>query len=308
MARRENIALNKPTHQSNVYVSNDKKYGEATFHSSNAVDGLKTNFSAFGGQCVISHVRQRTATWWVDLTSIHSIHDIRIYYRTDNAPWNASNGYTARFLGFYIYVSNTTNTEDGHLCFHDTNYTRSTIPAVANIPCPVHGQYVIYFNKRPQDSSNAGQFSKDAHNELCEVEVYGCNKTGYYGRTCSLPCPDTDCRYCHIKTGACQGCKPGYQGHQCELHCSYKSYGEACKKKCGNCSDGMTCHHINGRCANGCDFGVYGNKCKTPCPVGWHGKNCSDRCRNCDKCDRFTGQCTSPCHVGWKGATCNEGF
>ncbi|XP_061165546.1 uncharacterized protein LOC133174437 [Saccostrea echinata] len=302
----DNLALEKPTYQSHPYFS--PKHESTTFDSSNAVDGLKNDLSAFGGQCVVSADKFKTATWWVNFTSIRSIHDIRIYYRTDNAEWGASNGYTSRFLGFYIYVSNTTNIEDGHLCFHDTNYTRSTIPAVVNITCPVHGQYVIYFNKRPQRilSSYSAQFYQYAHNELCEVEVYGCNKPGYYGPTCSSPCRDTNCRYCHIETGACQGCQPGYQGHQCELPCSYKFYGEACEKKCGNCSDGVTCHHINGRCANGCDVGVYGNKCKTPCPDGWHGKNCSDRCRNCDKCDRFAGQCASPCHVGWKGTTCNE--
>ena len=34
-------------------------------------------------------------------------------------------------------------------------------------------------------------------------------------------CPDPNCRYCHIETGACQGCKPGYRGNQCELGWSY---------------------------------------------------------------------------------------
>ncbi|XP_061195014.1 multiple epidermal growth factor-like domains protein 10 isoform X2 [Saccostrea echinata] len=300
----ENVALNKPTEQSNEYRSST--FGGDIFDSSNAVDGLKTNLSALGGQCAISGYRYRSATWWVNLTSIHSIHYIRIYYRTDNVPWGASNGYTTRFLGFYIYISNTTNIEDGHLCFHDTIYNRSTIPAVVNITCPIHGQYVIYFNKRPQESPYADQFSIDAHNELCEVEVYGCNKTGHYGPTCSLPCPDTNCRYCHIETGACQGCRPGYQGHRCELPCKKHFYGEVCKEKCGNCSDGVTCHHVNGKCTNGCDFGVYEDKCKTTCPVGWHGKNCSDKCSNCDTCDRITGQCTSQCHVGWKGKTCRE--
>ena len=44
----------------------------------------------------------------------------------------------------------------------------------------------------------------------------GCPTPGFYGVSCSIPCPDPNCRYCHIETGVCLGCKPGYQGHQCE--------------------------------------------------------------------------------------------
>uniref|UniRef100_A0A8W8MSS1 Uncharacterized protein n=1 Tax=Magallana gigas TaxID=29159 RepID=A0A8W8MSS1_MAGGI len=45
----------------------------------------------------------------------------------------------------------------------------------------------------------------------------GCPTTGYYGLNCSVPCPDVNCQYCHIETGTCQGCKPGYKGHRCDL-------------------------------------------------------------------------------------------
>ncbi|XP_061194970.1 multiple epidermal growth factor-like domains protein 10 [Saccostrea echinata] len=257
----ENLALRKPTYQSQPYFS--PNHGSATFASSNAVDGLKNDRSAFGGQCAISADGHYTATWWVNLTSIHSIHDIRIYYRTDNAQWGASNSYTSRFLGFFVYASNTTNIRDGHLCFHDTKYTKATIPAVANITCLVHGQYIIYFNKRPQNSPNADQFYPYAHTELCEVEIYGCNNTGYYGPTCSLPCPDSNCRYCHIETGACQGCKPGYKGHQCELPCDGGRYGQDCGQRCGACLGYKQCHHINGSCLKGCDTGYGGELCQT---------------------------------------------
>ncbi|XP_061194962.1 uncharacterized protein LOC133203133 [Saccostrea echinata] len=229
----ENIVLNKPTHQSNAYMS--AVYAPATFDSSNAVDGLKTNLSALRGQCAILGDGQKSAIRWVNLTSVHSIHDIRIYYRTDNVPWGHSNGHTARILGFYVYVSNTTDRQDDYLCFHDTNYTRADIPAVIDILCPVHGQFVIYYNERPQNSSYHTQYSQDAHADLCEVEVNGCKKTGYYGSNCSLPCPDTNCRYCHIETGACQGCKPGYQGHQCKIQCDNRSYGYYCLENCGAC-------------------------------------------------------------------------
>lgn len=39
-----------------------------------------------------------------------------------------NNIFTARFLGFSVYVSNTTSKEDGVLCFRDTIYTSTTIP------------------------------------------------------------------------------------------------------------------------------------------------------------------------------------
>ena len=45
----------------------------------------------------------------------------------------------------------------------------------------------------------------------------GCPATGFFGYNCSIPCPDVNCQYCHIETGTCQGCKPGYQGYHCEL-------------------------------------------------------------------------------------------
>ena len=47
-------------------------------------------------------------------------------------------------------------------------------------------------------------------------EIKGCSIPGYYGVNCSTPCPDPNCRYCHIENGTCQGCKPGYQGIRCE--------------------------------------------------------------------------------------------
>ncbi|XP_061165618.1 uncharacterized protein LOC133174522 [Saccostrea echinata] len=254
----DNVALNKPTWQSNQY-----NVGDSTFDSSNAVDGQKSDLSAWGGHCTVSADYQRTATWWVNLQSIYSIRNIRIYYRTDNAAWDSSNGYTARFLGFSVYVSNTTERLNGHLCFRDTNYDNSTIPAVANITCPVHGQYVIYYNERLSNVTYPDGYSNYAHNELCEVEVYDMLFTdGYYGPNCSLPCPDK-CRYCHVETGVCSWCKPGYQGYQCENECDDGRYGQDCGERCGACLGYKQCHHINGSCPEGCDTGYKGNFCTT---------------------------------------------
>lgn len=134
-----NIALNKPAHQLNQYNPGDPR-----FDASNAVDGNKSDFSGAGGQCVVSADHKSITIWWVDLISILSIHHIIIYYRTDNVQWGIINGYTTRFLGFSVNVSNTTVRTDGKLCFNDTSFNRTTVPSILNITCIVHGQYVIY--------------------------------------------------------------------------------------------------------------------------------------------------------------------
>lgn len=83
-----NLALRKPAFEDNIYI-------HANVTAGNAVDGRKSNLNGLGGECSISAEKQRTATWWVNLESIYSIHNIRIYYRTENLAW-----------GTYQYISN----------------------------------------------------------------------------------------------------------------------------------------------------------------------------------------------------------
>lgn len=237
-----NVALNKPAHQQYPFKTNDI-IGDA----SNAVDGQKSNLSRNGGQCVISAARE-TATWRVNLTSIHSIQKITIYYM-DNKPGASFYNTKGSFLGFSIYVSNTTDKLQGTLCFKDTNSTLDTIPAVFTTICPVHGQYVIYYNERLLHETYPVGYSHSAENNVCEVEVYGCPATGCYGSNNSLPCPDVNCQHCHKETGTCQVCQPGYKGQQCQLACEEGYYGINCSQKCITSCIRQACDHVTGDCA-----------------------------------------------------------
>ena len=76
-----NFALNKP-----AYLQYHYRPGDKIYDASNAVDGRKSDLSLGGGQCASSEPQQ-TATWWVNLTSIRSIHHITIFYVTGNKPW-----------------------------------------------------------------------------------------------------------------------------------------------------------------------------------------------------------------------------
>lgn len=78
-----------------------------------------------------------------------------------------------RFLGFSLYVSNTTEISEENLCFKDTSFTANTIPPVFTTTCPVRGQYVIVYNERLPSETYPDGYSKYAFLDLCEVEVYG---------------------------------------------------------------------------------------------------------------------------------------
>nr|XP_022307871.1 uncharacterized protein LOC111113870 [Crassostrea virginica] len=152
----ENLALHKLAWQSSTYRS---------YTADLAVDGRYTDLEWKGGQCAWS-VWGETAEWWVDLGEVKNIHNLLIHH-IDRHP-----GYYRMLLGFSVYISKTTNKEDGVLCFRDTNNTRVTISNPVNISCPYHGRYVIYYNNRTHPPYPGG-YSHLTVVGLCEVEVYG---------------------------------------------------------------------------------------------------------------------------------------
>lgn len=297
----ENLALGGHTWQQHPFSRSDS--GE------NAVDGLYDDRSLFGHQCTLSDNSRYTAEWRVDLGSVVSISHVNIFYRTDNLP--RPTAHTSRMAGYFLYVSNTTSKEDGHLCFHEIQTVNRTPSEDQIINCSIHGRYVIYYNERNRGHTYPSFYSEYAYNDLCEVEVYGCRKNGYFGDTCTLQCPP-NCqeRRCDIHTGHCLGCLPGYQGPSCNKVCNKQTYGLECAHRCGRCENNESCHNVNGTCLRGCEVGVQGDRCQNECQIGYYGKNCIHRCSAycyvTSRCDRFTGECDGGCKPGWIGNTCKE--
>ncbi|XP_078330368.1 uncharacterized protein LOC144624439 [Crassostrea virginica] len=193
----ENLALHKPAWQSSTWRPS---FPGLSYTADRAVDGQYT------GPCAESGVGQTTVEWRVDLGAVKNIHHVLINHNGWPSGWA---------LGFSVYISNTTNKEDGVLCFRDTNYTRATIPNPVNITCPYHGRYVIYYNNRTHPPYPEG-YRPYTVIGLCEVEVYGCRSLRNYGENCSLECPQT-CQdgNCDIVEGTCLACRPGFIGPRC---------------------------------------------------------------------------------------------
>ena len=128
-------------------------------------------FHAFFSKIFVTPKMERVSKFLFDLTILLDRNEsAHVFVQHSAGP---SNGYAPRFLGFSLFVSNTTNRLDGVLCFKDTDFNISTIPSVFNTTCTVHGQYVIYYNERLEGVTYPDDYSLEAYNGICEVEVYG---------------------------------------------------------------------------------------------------------------------------------------
>ncbi|XP_065926739.1 cell death abnormality protein 1 [Magallana gigas] len=212
---------------------------------------------------------------------------------------------TSYLLGFSLYISNTTNKEDGVLCYMDKSYTRKTIPNNFNIMCRQNGRFVIYYNNRTQFPLPDG-YSVSAESDLCEVEVYGCSKSRHFGDNCSTPCQQNCLEgRCDVVDGTCLGCIPGYTGPTCDTACGNNTYGPNCAMTCGN--------HVTGLCPPECISGFKGERCDEACGNNTYGPNCAMTCGNCsyfygEQCHHVTGVCPRECISGFKGARCDEAY
>lgn len=76
-----------------------------------------------------------------------------------------------RFAGFSLYVSNTTDRENGKLCYKDG----PQLPLLDfNTNCIVQGRYVIFYNERLDGIKYPfGYEIGNVISELCEVIVTG---------------------------------------------------------------------------------------------------------------------------------------
>lgn len=301
----ENLAYRRPVYELHPWPTTDKDYG-----SHNAVDGLYTDRSAAGGQCSITADNNYTeALLRIDLEAVVSISYITFYFRTENQQ--RPTVYTSKMAGFFLYVSNTTSINDGYLCYHEIQIEVGTPSENQNISCSVHGRYITFYNERRPEVVYPDYYSEFAHNEVCELEVYGCREPGNFGEKCSLTCPER-CqeKRCNISTGFYLGCLPGYKGPSCKDECELGYYGKNCDNTCSEyCYETRRCHSVTGKCCDGCKAGWDTDTCKEKCTNGTFGPDCRQECGHCleeDHCNNINGSCLKGCSSGYKGKLCKD--
>ncbi|XP_052717486.1 uncharacterized protein LOC128189775 isoform X1 [Crassostrea angulata] len=205
----------------------------------------------------------KTVWWKVDLGGVYNIYRINILFKNYDGYEDRQRG---RFAGFSLYVSNRDVSFDAGikgsiLCYKDGPQLP---PLNFTTVCTEKGRYVIYYNERLNGVIYPkGYEVTNVYEELCEVIVQGCKNDGFYGRNCDTPCPN-NCKdsTCHIESGACLTCKPGWTGVHCNTKCREGWYGINCDQPCvGHCRDNATCNHVTGQCDRGCAARWTGKLC-----------------------------------------------
>ncbi|XP_061170701.1 multiple epidermal growth factor-like domains protein 10 [Saccostrea echinata] len=213
-----------------------------------------------------------------------------------------------RFAGFSLYLSNTSNKEDGQLCYKDG----PQLPPLEFMTiCTGHASRVIFYNERLDGMVYPEGYKLLIGTELCEVIVKGCSR-GTYGKLCNMHC-SKHCQEnsCDIVDGTCLGCMPGWSGKFCQTSCEAGTYGPECKYRCsGHCHDSRTCNSMSGICDEGCASGWTQPMCNESCSNGRYGPNCafncSGHCLNGKTCNKETGHCDSGCTPGYTEDFCDK--
>ncbi|XP_062607536.1 tyrosine-protein kinase receptor Tie-1-like [Saccostrea cucullata] len=227
---------------------------------------------------------------------------------TKSASLIVENRQKGRFAGFSLYLSNTVNIEDGHLCYRDG---LRLPPLDFKTTCTGHGSYVVFYNERLDGTLYPQKYEMLIITELCEVIVKGC-KRGTYGTLCNKHCSEhCEDNKCDIINGTCMGCMPGWTGQFCQTPCDSGSYGNNCQLRCsGHCMNGQTCNKVTGICDKGCASGWTGPKCNELCFSGLFGERCryrcSGHCANDEHCNHVDGHCPNGCQNGYLGSICNK--
>uniref|UniRef100_A0A8W8NYM2 protein-tyrosine-phosphatase n=1 Tax=Magallana gigas TaxID=29159 RepID=A0A8W8NYM2_MAGGI len=299
----DKISLNKIATQSHNSASGT---GD---NARNAIDG--NTVTCMRTDIIGDNAPHKTVWWKVDLGGVYSIYSINVQFKNYNGFDIRQIG---RFAGFSLYVSDTdvssiADIKGSTLCYKDgpelptLNFT--TI-------CTKFGRYVIFYNERLKEVKYPDAYQlTNVVTELCEVTVQGCNDVGIYGSNCDTPCP-TNCKgnTCHIQSGKCLNCKPGWTGIYCTTKCREGWYGTNCSQQCfGHCRDGTSCDHVTGQCDRGCAAGWTGLQCNKECKDGNYGydciNNCSGHCLNNSTCNKQTGHCDRGCDPGYTNIYCN---
>ncbi|KAI8773638.1 multiple epidermal growth factor domains protein 11, partial [Biomphalaria glabrata] len=83
---------------------------------------------------------------------------------------------------------------------------------------------------------------------------------GRYGINCMQTCKNCVKSKCHLVSGFCPMCKPGYYGNSCDKVCNETTYGQNCSLNCSTKCSEQKCDPVNGEC-NLCIPGYTGDFC-----------------------------------------------
>ncbi|XP_062571458.1 multiple epidermal growth factor-like domains protein 11 isoform X2 [Saccostrea cucullata] len=294
----DNLSQNKKAAQSSTWPCGKSC---SLYRAENAVDddiGTCSRSEVFGHNSPI-----KSAWWYVDLGETESIYRINILYRDYTGYVQRQRG---RMAGFSLFISNSTQKQDGHLCYKDKN---GLPPLNFSIICSGHGRYIIFYNERFDGVTYPEGYESKTLIELCDVVIEGC-ESGRYGDNCRLNCP-IKCpdHMCDIESGDCLTCLAGWQGPKCQEGCKNRTYGPRCMYRCGHCFNDAPCDVETGSCGSECDPGYRGDLCKQACENGSYGPSCNFTCGHCfngELCDKTTGVCSTGCVPGYFGDRCHK--